>query len=302
MVNLMAQKNVLAVSLLLNFILAAFLGIVFIQFYSLKSQIEVLKEENTLLTKELNILKQKNEILQSQLDYYKTQAEYYSTLHKSSLIAKEILGESIVNIVAVKEVPVSFFEVSYEGVVMKARVELKQGEGRILINTQPRVGIDLQTSVRTAKLVAENFTKKSLDKTDIILTVIAESDVDVVDGPSAGAAITIAIISAILNKTLKNDVYITGTINPDGSIGWVGGIPEKAVAAAEQNATKFLVPKGQKVISIFKPEKKEPIPGVTIVTYKTEDVDLNEYLKQLGYKVEVVEVENVSEAYQEFIS
>jgi uncharacterized protein len=296
----LSQKKVLAVSLLLNFILAAFLGVVFIQFYALKSQIEALKEENIALNKEFNALKQKSEILQSQLDYYKTQAEYYSTIYKSTSVAEGILGESLVNIVAVKEVPLSFFEVSYEGVVMKIKVELKQGEGRILINTQPRVGIDLQTSVRTGKLIAENFTQKSLDKTDVILTVIAESDVDVVDGPSAGAAITIAIISAILNKTLKNNVYITGTINPDGSIGWVGGVPEKAVAAAKQNATEFLVPKGQKVISILKPEKKEPIPGVTIITYKVEKVDLSEYLKQLGYKTEVIEVESIFEAYREF--
>ncbi|MEM2842331.1 MAG: S16 family serine protease [Candidatus Bathyarchaeia archaeon] len=299
----MTQKKILAASLLLNFILAMFIGIVFIQFYSLKSQIEALKEENMLLNKEFNALKQKNEILQSQLDYYKTQADYYSTIYnKSVLIVEGILGESIVNIVAVKEVPLSFFEVSYEGVVMKVKVELKQGEGRILINTQPRVGIDLQTSARTAKLIAENFTKKSLDKTDVILTVIAESDVNVVDGPSAGAAITIAIISAILNKTLKNDIYITGTINPDGAIGWVGGIPEKAVAAAKQNAIKFLVPKGQKIISILKPEKKEPIPGVTIVTYKVEEIDLNEYLKEFGFKTEVIEVESIFEAYREFTS
>lgn len=298
----MNQKKILAASLLLNFVLAAFSAAVFLQFYNLKSQIETLKEENTLLGKELNSLKQKTEILQSQLDYYKTQAEYYSNISKSTSIAEGILGESIVNIVAVKEVQLSFFEVSYEGVVMKVKVELKQGEGRILINTQPRVGIDLQTSARTAKLVAENFTKKSLEKTDVILTVIAQSDVDVVDGPSAGAAITIAIISAILNKNLKNDVFITGTINPDGTIGWVGGIAEKAVAAAKQNATKFLVPKGQKIVAILKPEKKEPIPGVTIVTYKVEEVDLNDYLKQLGYKTEVIEVENINEAYQLFTS
>ena len=298
----MNQKKILAASLLLNFVLAAFSAAVFLQFYNLKSQIETLKEENTLLGKELNSLKQKTEILQSQLDYYKTQAEYYSNISKSTSIAEGILGESIVNIVAVKEVQLSFFEVSYEGVVMKVKVELKQGEGRILINTQPRVGIDLQTSARTAKLVAENFTKKSLEKTDVILTVIAQSDVDVIDGPSAGAAITIAIISAILNKNLKNDVFITGTINPDGTIGWVGGIAEKAVAAAKQNATKFLVPKGQKIVAILKPEKKEPIPGVTIVTYKVEEVDLNDYLKQLGYKTEVIEVENINEAYQLFTS
>lgn len=297
---LLDGRKVLAVSLVVNAALALALAAIALQYYSLSSQINVVKEQNAQLAAELNSMKQKNELLQSQLEYYKAQAEYYSRFRKSSAAGEGLIGNSSVNIVAVREVLENFFEVRYEGVTMKAKVELKRGEGRILINTQPKVGIDLQTSARTARLVAERFAGVSLEKTDVILTIMAKSNVEVVDGPSAGAAITVALISAMLNETLDESVFMTGTINPDGSVGWVGGILEKAVAASQSGASKFLIPRGQRIISVLKPEKKEIAPGVTIVFYRIEKVDVEEYLRELGYEVKVIEVGNITEAYNEF--
>jgi len=70
---------------------------------------------------------------------------------------------------------------------MTCRVELREGSGRVLVSTVPRIGIDLQTSSRTAVFVAENLTGARLGETDAIITIEAEEPVEVVDGPSAGA-------------------------------------------------------------------------------------------------------------------
>jgi PDZ domain-containing protein len=40
-------------------------------------------------------------------------------------------------------------------------------------------------------------------------------------------------------------VAVTGTINPDGSVGAVGGVAQKAVAAGEEGADVFLVPSSE---------------------------------------------------------
>jgi uncharacterized protein len=69
------------------------------------------------------------------------------------------------------------------------------------------------------------------------------------DGPSAGAAITLTIIAGVLNKTPDSKFLITGTIESDGSVGQVGSVKEKATAAAASGAKVFLVPVGQKVDS-----------------------------------------------------
>jgi len=133
--------------------------------------------------------------------------------------------------------------------------------------------------------------------TDVILTVMADSDVDVVDGPSAGAAITVAVIAAIRNQTLRRDVFISGTMNPDQTIGPVGGLNHKALAAAEKGATIFLVPKGQSVVTLYKPVERQLIPGVTVVVYETVRVSLENLLMDQGYRVTVREVSTIQEVY-----
>ncbi len=66
------------------------------------------------------------------------------------------------------------------------------------------------------------------------------------DGPSAGGLLTVAVLSVLLGDQIDPTVTMTGTINPDGTIGPVGGIPHKIVGAAAVGKTKVLVPAGQR--------------------------------------------------------
>ncbi|HYI16275.1 MAG TPA: S16 family serine protease, partial [Thermomicrobiales bacterium] len=67
-----------------------------------------------------------------------------------------------------------------------------------------------------------------------------------IDGPSAGALMTIAVLAGYLGDTVDPTVTMTGTINPDGTIGPVGGIPHKIEGAAAAGKTTVLVPGGQR--------------------------------------------------------
>lgn len=64
----------------------------------------------------------------------------------------------------------------------------------------------------------------------------------IIDGPSAGALLTIGVASAVLGHDLRDDVTMTGTINPDGMIGPVGGIRYKIEGAAAAKKTTVLIP------------------------------------------------------------
>jgi len=66
-----------------------------------------------------------------------------------------------------------------------------------------------------------------------------------IDGPSAGGLFTSSTLALILGDSLKSDVTMTGTINPDGSIGPVGGIPLKVQAAHDQGKRRVVIPVGQ---------------------------------------------------------
>ncbi|MDX9954750.1 MAG: S16 family serine protease [Anaerolineae bacterium] len=65
-----------------------------------------------------------------------------------------------------------------------------------------------------------------------------------IDGPSAGTYMTVGTLAALLGDTLRDDAAMTGTINPDGTVGPVGGIPQKIEGAAAQGMQLILVPAG----------------------------------------------------------
>lgn len=73
-------------------------------------------------------------------------------------------------------------------------------------------------------------------------------DVDIyledVGGPSAGLIFTLALIDRMTEDSVTEGRHIagTGTIDPDGTVGPIGGIQQKVIAAASEGATIFLAP------------------------------------------------------------
>lgn len=131
----------------------------------------------------------------------------------------------------------------FMGVVANLTVEVKPGSGRVFVETKPLTEIDTQASARLAKEVACNILEYNCSNLDFFY--IIHSDYQMVGGPSAGAAMTAATMAALQGISLKKDVLITGTINPGGSIGPVGGIIEKTQAAYIAGAKVLLIPKGE---------------------------------------------------------
>jgi endopeptidase La len=62
------------------------------------------------------------------------------------------------------------------------------------------------------------------------------------DGPSAGCAFAIGLISVILNKKIKHDIAITGEIESDGKIAAIGGLRYKLTGAKKAGIKLALVP------------------------------------------------------------
>jgi len=184
------------------------------------------------------------------------------------------------------------------GVVTIVRVEARPGSGRTLVDINSILFfVDTQNSIQTAKTVASNLTHARLSDIDLIYSI--QTNASVVEGPSAGAALTIATIAALEGKQLNHNVMITGTINTDGSVGPVGGIPAKAKAAKDVGATIFLVPKGQGSQTTYTPiQKCEQIGVITYCTteYKASKMDMS---KDLG--VNVKEINNIEEAFPYFV-
>jgi ATP-dependent Lon protease len=63
------------------------------------------------------------------------------------------------------------------------------------------------------------------------------------DGPSAGIALTTAILSSLTNQKIPADVGMTGEITSKGKVLGIGGLKEKAIAAHRSELKTIIIPK-----------------------------------------------------------
>jgi len=131
------------------------------------------------------------------------------------------------------------------GTVFPFGVEVKVGTGKLLINLGNLVFIeDTQNSIKKAYVVAGKVTNKNINNYDF--TYFSDTtDLTIIGGESAGAAITILTIAALENKTIPEKVIITGAITENGSVTKVGAVAAKAKAVGERGYTTLLVPPRQ---------------------------------------------------------
>ena len=124
--------------------------------------------------------------------------------------------------------------------MLKINVNTQPGAGEAYISVGPTIGTYTQESEKTAADVAYRIADSR--DCDVMLKIETPENVNKIDGPSAGAAMTLLILSALQQNTLRSDFSITGTIEEDGSIGPVGGVPLKTEAVANLGKKLFLVP------------------------------------------------------------
>lgn len=114
----------------------------------------------------------------------------------------------------------------------------KKGAGVVRFNET--AGSMAKDSVFNAASVIRSITDKDIKDYDIHVNVIGGGKID---GPSAGTAITLCIISALLKKPIRQDLAVTGEISLVGKVKPVGGIFEKIYGAKRMGINLVLIPK-----------------------------------------------------------
>lgn len=134
----------------------------------------------------------------------------------------------------------------------------EKGKGSLHFNET--AGSMAKDSVVTAASVVRRILGKNLSDYDLHINVIGGGNID---GPSAGSAITMAILSAIENKPLRQDVALTGEISLSGDVKPVGGVNEKAFGAAQAGMHTILIPEKNKN------DISDGYAGLSVVPVKT---------------------------------
>lgn len=273
---------------------------------------------NYTLYQDTHTLKQDIQDLDGQVKSFQKQADEIQqklgaiTSAKESLEKMQSQLEKTINVldssksitaVAVRPILLTdgFFQnVEYQGTVMSITVDIRDGSGLVLVNTAIPTGVDFQTSAKTAVHVAQEYTNANLSDKDIIFSITAKNneELQAVDGQSAGMAMTVLLVMEIEEKPINDKVLLTGTIQPDGMIGPIGGVAEKADAAGKYGAETFIVPSGQAITMVQECEESQNGPFV-YKSCKSEAKPLSPITEE-KYGMKVVEATDLASVLSYF--
>jgi ATP-dependent Lon protease len=113
------------------------------------------------------------------------------------------------------------------------------GSGKLILTGQ--LGEVMKESAQTALTLSKIFMSETLEKTDIHIHVPAGATPK--DGPSAGVAMFLALVSLLSGKPVRSDVAMTGEISLRGLVLPIGGVKEKTLAALRAGIKTVMVPK-----------------------------------------------------------
>lgn len=124
--------------------------------------------------------------------------------------------------------------IEIEAVAFRAH---EPGKGSLRFNQT--AGSMAKDSVFNAASVVRKVTGERLSDWDVHVNIVGGGRID---GPSAGAAVVLAIISALQDRPVRQDIAITGEISIQGRIKPVGGVYEKLYGARQAGITCVLIP------------------------------------------------------------
>jgi ATP-dependent Lon protease len=136
----------------------------------------------------------------------------------------------------------------FGGEILFIEVSLMPGKGKLTLTGQ------LGDIMRESAKAAFTWTRSHFSELGLKSNFAENIDVHIhvpegavpKDGPSAGVAITVALVSALTGIAVKRDVGMTGEVTLRGRVLEIGGLKEKSIAGHRAGLKTIIVPKDNK--------------------------------------------------------
>ena len=136
----------------------------------------------------------------------------------------------------------------YGGDILPIEVNYFKGKGALILTGH------LGDVMKESASIALDYVKSNAEEFQIDPEIFANNDIHIhvpegavpKDGPSAGVAMTCAIISCLSKRPVSPDVAMTGEVTLRGQSLPIGGLREKSLAALRSGIKKIVVPKDNK--------------------------------------------------------
>jgi ATP-dependent Lon protease len=162
------------------------------------------------------------------------------------------------------------------GDILFIEASMMSGKGNLILTGH--LGDVMKESARAALSwvrthIEELAINADFEKIDVHLHVPAGAVSK--DGPSAGVAMTTALVSLLTGRRVRGDVAMTGEITLRGSVLPVGGIKEKVLAAHRAGIKRVLLPDRNRKDLVDIPETIRKDLELIFVSRMKEVLDLN---------------------------
>jgi Lon-like ATP-dependent protease len=136
-------------------------------------------------------------------------------------------------------------------IVAEATPSASKSEGRVIATG--KLGVIAKEAVDNVSAIFKKYIGNDIAKTDLHIQFL--QTYEGVEGDSASISTAVAVISAIANIPVHQNVAMTGSLDVRGKVLPVGGVTGKIEAAAEAGIKKVLIPKANTQDVVLKNHK-----------------------------------------------
>ena len=170
----------------------------------------------------------------------------------------------------------------YGGDTLPIEVNYYKGSGKLILTGS------LGEVMKESASIALGYLKANYKKYNIDYEIFNKNDIHIhvpegaikKDGPSAGIALTLGLISSLTNTKIPSDIALTGEITLRGNVLAIGGLKEKSIGALRSGIKKIILPfENAKDIDDLPKEVKDNIEFKLVKNFKEVMKEINNQFK-----------------------